>query len=76
MERKFTKDSTKWLRCPLDEKGGQTHYRYKDHVKADTYSKLIHNYAIALVNTHDSNEFEDFFNEQNEVGYIDSALRW
>ena len=36
-------------------------------------SKLILDYAVTPANVHDSNEFENFFNEQDEVGYADSA---
>lgn len=39
----------------------------------DADSKLILDYAVTPANVHDSNEFENFFNEQDEVGYADSA---
>lgn len=55
------------------KKGNETHFGYKDHVKADADSKLILDYAVTPANIHDSNEFEDFFNDKDEVGYADSA---
>ena len=55
------------------KKGDEKHYGYKDHVKVDADSKLIMDYAVTPANVHDSNEFENFFNEQDEVGYADSA---
>ena len=55
------------------KKRDETHYGYKDHVKVDADSKLILDYAVTPANVHDSNEFENFFNEQDEVGYADSA---
>lgn len=55
------------------KKRDETHYGYKDHVKVDSDSKLIVDYAVTPANVHDSKEFEDFFNEQDEVAYADSA---
>lgn len=55
------------------KKGDETHYGYKDHVKVDADSKMILDYAVTPANVHDSQEFEDFFNEKDKVGYADSA---
>ena len=55
------------------KKGDETHYGYKDHVKVDADSKLIVDYAVTPANVHDNKEFEDFFNEQDEAAYADSA---
>ena len=55
------------------KKGDEKHYGYKDHIKVDADSKLIMDYTVTPANVHDSNEFENFFNEQDEVGYADSA---
>ena len=55
------------------KKGNETHYGYKDHVKVDADSKLILDYTVTPANVHDSNEFEDFFNEQDKAAYADSA---
>ena len=55
------------------KKRDETHYGYKDHVKMDADSKLILDYVATPANVHDSNEFEDFFNEQDKAAYADSA---
>lgn len=55
------------------KKGNETHFGYKDHVKVDADSKLITDYAVTPANVHDSNEFENFFDENDEVVYADSA---
>ena len=55
------------------KKRDETHYGYKDHVKVDADSKLILDYAVTPANVHDSNEFEEFFNEQDNAAYADSA---
>lgn len=39
----------------------------------DADSKLILDYAVAPAKVHDSNEFEDFFDEKDEAAYADSA---
>ena len=55
------------------KKRDETHYGYKDHVKVDADSKLILDYTVTPANVHDSKEFADFFNEQDEAAYADSA---
>ncbi len=55
------------------KKGDETHYGYKDHVKVDSDSKLITDYSVTPANVHDSNEFEEFFDETDEAAYADSA---
>ncbi len=55
------------------KKRDETHYGYKNHAKVDADSKLILDYTVTPANVHDSNEFEDFFNEQDEAAYADSA---
>ena len=55
------------------KKRDETHYGYKDHAKMDADSKLILDYVVTPANVHDSNEFEDFFNEQDKAAYADSA---
>ena len=54
-------------------KGGETHYGYKDHVKADADSKLITDYAVTTASTHDSQPMPEMINETDEVVYADSA---
>ncbi len=55
------------------KKGNETHYGYKDHAKVDADSKIITDYAVTSANVHDSNEFENFFDKNDEVAYADSA---
>ncbi len=55
------------------KKNDETHYGYKDHTKVDSDSKLITDYSVTPANVHDSNEFEEFFDETDEVAYADSA---
>ena len=55
------------------KKGDETHFGYKDHAKVDADSKLVTDYAVTPANVHDSNEFEDFFDEKDEAAYADSA---
>ena len=54
-------------------KGDETHYGYKDHVKADSDSKLITDYAVTTASTHDSQPMPEMINEDDEVVYADSA---
>lgn len=51
----------------------ETHYGYKNHIKADVDSKLITEYSVTTAATHDSNEFTKFLNETDRVVYADSA---
>ena len=55
------------------KKNDETHYGYKDHVKVDADSKIITDYATTSANVHDSNEFTDFLNEEDQIVYADSA---
>lgn len=55
------------------KKNQETHYGYKDHVKADADSKLIEDYAVTSASVHDSQEFIEFFNETDHAAYADSA---
>ncbi len=54
-------------------KGGELHYGYKDHVKADADSKLITDYAVTTASTHDSQPMPEMINKSDEVVYADSA---
>lgn len=54
-------------------KGGETHYGYKDHVKADADSKLITDYEVTTASTHDSQPMPAMINETDNVVYADSA---
>lgn len=77
MPEKWKKNPHKMAQKDIDarwtKKRDETHYGYKDHIKVDAESKLILGYTVTPANVHDSNEFEDFFNEQDEAVYADSA---
>ncbi len=53
--------------------GGQTHYGYKNHVKADADSKLVKDYIVTSANVHDSRALPKFVDESDNVLYADSA---
>ena len=55
------------------KKNTETHYGYKDHVKVDAESKIITDYATTSASVHESNEFSNFFTEEDRVIYADSA---
>lgn len=54
-------------------KGDETHYGYKDHVKADADSKLITDYTVTTASTHDSQPMPEMINETDNAVYADSA---
>ena len=57
------------------KKNGVSYYGYKDHVKADTKSKLIQNYEVTEASVHDSQVVEDLLDNSDEGKelYADSA---
>ena len=55
------------------KKRDEVHFGYKDHVKVDSDSKIITDYAITPANVHDSNKFEEFLDETDNAVYADSA---
>jgi IS5 family transposase len=57
------------------KKNNETFYGYKNHIKADTKSKLIENYEVTPASEHDSQELENLL-EKKDAGqnfYADSA---
>lgn len=55
---------------------GKNYFGYKDHVKADSKTKLITGYSVTSANVHDSVELEGLLDEQEDGGqplYADSA---
>ena len=57
------------------KKGGQSHYGYKQHIKADLKSKLITNFEVTSASEHDSQVLEELL-EHSDKGqplYADSA---
>lgn len=57
------------------KKGGQSHYGYKQHIKADERSKLITNFEVTSASVHDSQVLDNLL-EKDDVGqplYADAA---
>ena len=56
---------------------GKSYYGYKDHVKADTKTKLITTYQVTPANVHDSEMITELLDkkDQNQKLYADSAYR-
>ncbi len=62
-----------WLK-----KNGETFYGYKDHIKADTKTKLIVGYEVTSASVHDSEPLENLLDKKEDQGqpfYGDSAYR-
>ena len=57
------------------KKHNETHYGYKNHVKADKDSKLITGYAVTDASVHDSRALPGLIDEKDKVLYADSAYR-
>jgi IS5 family transposase len=56
---------------------GKDHYGYKDHIKADTATKIITNYEVTPANVHDSEALEPLLDKKDKQQplYADSAYR-
>lgn len=57
---------------------GKNHFGYKDHVKADTKTKLITGYTVTTANVHDSEMIETLLDKKEDGGqplHADSAYR-
>lgn len=60
------------------KKHGKTFYGYKDHIKVDSKSKLIHEYQVGTASEHDSQVIEELINVEEDKGqplWADSAYR-
>jgi len=57
------------------KKNEETHFGYKDHVKADAKSKLIEDWKVTGANVHDSQVIEDLTKKGDGKVYADSAYR-
>lgn len=57
------------------KKGQEVHYGYKNHVKANSRTKLIEKYTVTDASVHDSQVLEDLMDEWDEEVYADSAYR-
>jgi len=56
---------------------GQNYFGYKDHIKADTETKLITAYEVTPANVHDLNALEDLLDkkDKHQPLWADSAYR-
>lgn len=57
------------------KKGNETHYGYKDHVKADAKSKLIEDYVVTDASVHDSEVTAELTKKGDGILHADSAYR-
>lgn len=55
------------------KKRNETHYGYKNHVKADLKSKIITKYTKTSAAVHDSNEFVNLIDKEDKLVYADSG---
>jgi len=55
------------------KKREETHYGYKDHVKADKSSKIIVDYTVTSASIHDINEFEGLIDIQDNEAWLDAG---
>lgn len=55
------------------KKNNETHYGYKNHVKADAKSKLVTEYETSSANVHDSQVFKPLVNKTDQAVFADSA---
>jgi transposase, IS5 family len=57
-------------------KNDETHYGYKNHIKADKDSKLIVDYTVTPAHVHDSQELENLVDKKKDKAlYGDSAYK-
>jgi len=56
-------------------KSGERHFGYKDHINADSKTKLITKYSVSAASPHDSTELENLIDETDTSLYADSAYR-
>lgn len=56
---------------------GKKHFGYKDHVKADTKTKLITGYSVTTANVHDSEMIDELLEKEDggQPVHADSAYR-
>ena len=51
----------------------ETHYGYKNHVKADAKTKIITKYTVTTASVHDSNEFKNLVDKGDKKVWADSG---
>jgi IS5 family transposase len=69
------KASQKDIDARWTKKNDETHYGYKDHVKADAATKLITGFEVTDASVHDSNMLDELINDEDNVVFADSAYR-
>ena len=69
-KRKLSRKDTdaRWTK-----KRDETHYGYKNHVKADVGSKLIVDYTATSVQAHDSKKFSKLIKANDKIVYADAG---
>lgn len=79
--KKWKKEPAKLRQKDVDArwtvKNGQNFYGYKNHINTDKTHKLIRKYHVTEASLHDSNAFDDVFDEKNtsKHAWADSAYR-
>lgn len=75
MERKPHKLCQKDIDARWTKKNFVTFFGYKNHIKADTKTKLIEEYVVTDASVHDSQVIEELLNEKDKGQplYADSA---
>jgi len=56
-------------------KNGERHFGYKNHINADSATKLITKFSVSSAAPHDSTEIENLVDEEDNKLYADSAYR-
>lgn len=73
----FEKDTPKGQQKDMEarwaKKNQETHFGYKNHIKADAKTKLIINYSTTPANVHDSQEFKTLVDGTDNAVLADSA---
>jgi IS5 family transposase len=71
MSKLFQKDTdARWM-----TKSGERHYGYKDHINADSKTKIITKFSVSSAAPHDSTEIENIIDETDNKLHADSAYR-
>ena len=72
---KMSKLSQKDTDARWMSKSGERHYGYKDHINADSKTKLITKFSVSSAAPHDSTEIENIIDETDNKLHADSAYR-
>jgi len=72
---KMSKLSQKDIDARWMTKSGERHYGYKDHINADSKTKIITKFSVSSAAPHDSTEIENIIDETDSKLHADSAYR-